>query len=49
MIRQKVLEALANETDRMVRNKIGDAVADVARQYSENSWFTLFLFLGPLR
>ncbi|KAK5625482.1 hypothetical protein RRF57_001198 [Xylaria bambusicola] len=37
VIRQKVLEALANESDRLVRNKIGDAVADVARQYSENS------------
>lgn len=36
-IRQKLLECLANETDRAVRNKISDAVADVARQYSENS------------
>lgn len=36
-IRQKLLEALTNETDRNVRNKISDAVADVARQYSENS------------
>ncbi|KAI1261994.1 armadillo-type protein [Xylariaceae sp. FL1019] len=37
VIRQKLLETLANETDRLVRNKISDAVADVARQYSENS------------
>ncbi|RYC60014.1 hypothetical protein CHU98_g6192 [Xylaria longipes] len=37
VIRQKVLEALAHESDRLVRNKIGDAVADVARQYSENN------------
>ncbi|KAJ8131391.1 hypothetical protein O1611_g2236 [Lasiodiplodia mahajangana] len=37
VIRHKVLEALANESDRLVRNKIGDAVADVARQYSENN------------
>lgn len=36
-IRQKLLEALANESDRTVRNKISDAVADVGRQYSENS------------
>ncbi|KAI0127368.1 armadillo-type protein [Xylariales sp. AK1849] len=36
-IRQKLLENLANETDRNVRNKISDAVADVARQYSENN------------
>ncbi|OTA99321.1 hypothetical protein M426DRAFT_68063 [Hypoxylon sp. CI-4A] len=37
VIRQKLLEALANERDRLVRNKISDAVADVARQYSENN------------
>lgn len=36
-IRQKLLEALTNETERNVRNKISDSVADVARQYSENS------------
>ncbi|KAK8848678.1 putative beta karyopherin [Apiospora arundinis] len=36
-IRQKLLEALTNETERNVRNKISDAVADVARQYSENN------------
>ncbi|KAI2634576.1 armadillo-type protein [Xylaria nigripes] len=37
VIRQKVLETLASESDRLVRNKIGDAVADIARQYSENN------------
>ncbi|KAI1175298.1 armadillo-type protein [Nemania sp. FL0916] len=37
VIRQKLLETLAHEADRVVRNKIGDAVADVARQYSENN------------
>lgn len=37
VIRHRVLETLAHESDRLVRNKIGDAVADVARQYSENS------------
>ena len=36
-IRQKLLEALTNETERHVRNKVSDAVADVARQYTENS------------
>ncbi|KAI0205993.1 armadillo-type protein [Astrocystis sublimbata] len=37
VIRQKVLETLAHESDRLVRNKIGDAVADLARQYTENN------------
>jgi importin-5 len=35
-IRQKLLETLGSEADRTVRNKISDAVADVARQYAEN-------------
>lgn len=35
VIRQKLLECLSNESDRLVRNKISDAVAEVARQYSE--------------
>jgi Trp operon repressor len=35
-IRQKILESLGSETDRAVRNKISDAVAEVARQYTEN-------------
>lgn len=36
-IRQKLLECLTNEPERVVRNKISDAVADVARQYADNS------------
>lgn len=39
-IRQKLLECLTNEPERVVRNKISDAVADVARQYADNSQFT---------
>ncbi|KAI0005217.1 importin beta-3 subunit [Xylariaceae sp. FL0662B] len=37
VIRQRLLETLAQERDRLVRNKISDAVADLARQYSENN------------
>ncbi|KJZ76203.1 hypothetical protein HIM_04285 [Hirsutella minnesotensis 3608] len=37
VIRQKLLETLATETDRTVRNKISDAVAEVARQYTESN------------
>lgn len=39
-IRQKLLETLAGDFDRSVRNKVSDAVAEVARQYTENndSW-----------
>lgn len=40
VIRQKLLETLGTEADRGVRNKISDAVAEVARQYTENSLFT---------
>jgi len=36
-IRKKVLETLLAETDRNVRNKISDAVAEIARQYADNS------------
>ncbi|KXJ90626.1 armadillo-type protein [Microdochium bolleyi] len=36
-IRQKLLESLANEAERPVRNKVSDAVADVARQYTDNN------------
>lgn len=36
-IRQKLLETLGSENDKAVRNKISDAVAEVARQYSEHS------------
>jgi len=37
VIRQKLLETLAAEADRGVRNKISDAVAEIGRQYSETS------------
>ncbi|KAJ9134791.1 Importin beta-3 [Pleurostoma richardsiae] len=37
VIRGKLLETLVTESDRGVRNKISDAVAEVARQYSENN------------
>ncbi|CAG9956137.1 unnamed protein product [Clonostachys rosea f. rosea IK726] len=36
-IRQKLLETLGSEADKNVRNKISYAVAEVARQYTENS------------
>jgi hypothetical protein len=36
-IRQKLLEALGSESVNSVRNKIGDAVAEIAREYSDNS------------
>lgn len=48
MIRQKLLESLASERDRLVRNKISDAVADVARQYSENSEFLTIISLSKV-
>ena len=41
VIRQKLLEILTTETERTVRNKISDAVAEVARQYMENSKLAL--------
>lgn len=39
VIRNKLLETLALEADRAVRNKISDAVAEIARQYADNSQF----------
>jgi hypothetical protein len=36
-IRQRLLVTLGEEPDRAVRNKISYAVAEVARQYIENS------------
>jgi len=36
-IRQKLLECLTREAIPQVRNKIGDAVAEVARQYTDYS------------
>lgn len=35
-IRDKLLEALGQETVKNIRNKIGDAVAEIARQYADN-------------
>jgi len=40
VIRQKLLECLASEAARQVRNKISDAVAEVARQYTEVGTFS---------
>jgi hypothetical protein len=39
-IRQKLLECLQSETLPDVRHKIGDAVAEVARQYSDDGKWT---------
>jgi hypothetical protein len=39
-IRQKLLESLSSESVNSVRNKIGDAVAEIAREYSDNSAFS---------
>jgi hypothetical protein len=36
-IRQKLLEAMVSEQDKSVRNLISDAVAELARQYAEES------------
>jgi hypothetical protein len=37
VIRGKLVETLLAETDKTVRNKISDAVAELARQYYDNS------------
>lgn len=37
VIRQKLLETLSAEADRSVRNKISLTVAEIARQYTDNS------------
>ena len=37
VIRQKLIEALGAEATNNVRNKIGDAVAEIAREYSDGS------------
>ena len=39
-IRQKLLECLQSETLPDVRHKVGDAVAEVARQYSVDGKWT---------
>jgi hypothetical protein len=36
VIRSRLLETLMAETDKAVRNKISDAVAELARQYYES-------------
>lgn len=41
VIRQKVLESLVSESERAVRNKISDAVAELARQFTDNGEFWL--------
>ncbi|KAK0611170.1 armadillo-type protein [Immersiella caudata] len=50
IIRTKLLENLVSETDRTVRNKISDAVAEIGRQYSDNSesWSELLQVLFNL-
>lgn len=49
VIRQKLLEALGTETTNSVRNKIGDAVAEIAREYSDNSTFLGGQYLEGMR
>jgi hypothetical protein len=46
-IRQKLLETLAAETDKTVRDKISDAVAEVARQYTESGQLSAATSLLP--
>jgi importin-5 len=50
VIRHKLLETLGAETDRAVRNKISYAVAEIARQYTDNGRLLLrrFAQLGTL-
>lgn len=38
-IRQRLLQSLRNESVAHVRNKIGDAVAEIAGQYADNGTF----------
>lgn len=42
-IRQKLLQSLNSESTANVRNKIGDAVAAIAEQYTENG---MLIFLA---
>ena len=47
VIRAKLLECLTSEKSASVRNKIGDAIAEVARQYSaEGKGYCARLELG---
>jgi importin-5 len=43
VIRSKLLECLATEQINHVRNKISDAIAEIARQYTDNGMQTLGL------
>jgi hypothetical protein len=38
-IRSKLLEGLAREQVNSVRNKVGDAIAEIARQYLDNGMY----------
>ena len=46
-IRKKLLQCLQDETVPHVRNKIGDAVAEVARQYSDDGMSSWKHFWAP--
>lgn len=48
-IRAKLIEALGNEVTNSVRNKIGDAVAEIAREYSDGSLSSFFNFRLPIK
>ena len=37
-IRAKLLQSMQSESTNNVRNKVGDAVAEIARQYSDEGW-----------
>ena len=41
-IRERLLQCLQGETLPQVRHKVGDAVAEIARQYAENGMFFNF-------
>jgi hypothetical protein len=41
IIRQKLVACLTNESANDVRRKIGDAVAEIARQYTDNGMYTM--------
>jgi hypothetical protein len=47
-IRTKLLEALVIESEKGVRNKISDAVAELARQYSDSTSSSPDIALGRL-
>ena len=48
-IRQKLLECLQSEREKTVRHKIGDAVAEIARQYAEAGVYRDMQWFGSLR